>query len=77
MCRIQEGDQNALATMFDRHRGRLGEMVKLRLDSRLQRSIDPPDVLQEAFADAARRLPEYAANPMMPMSRRLGRGNPL
>ena len=65
--RIRAGDQSALATMFDRHRGRLGKMVRLRLDCRLRGRIDPADVLQEAFVDASRRLPNYAANPTMPL----------
>ncbi len=65
--RIRAGDQTALATVFDRHRGRLGKMVRLRLDCRLRGRIDPADVLQEAFVDASRRLPDYAANPTMPL----------
>jgi RNA polymerase sigma-70 factor, ECF subfamily len=65
--RILAGDQTALATMFDRHRGRLEKMVRLRIDSRLQGRIDPSDVLQEAFLDASRRLPEYASNAVMPL----------
>jgi RNA polymerase sigma-70 factor (ECF subfamily) len=64
LCRIRGGDSAALATMFDRHRGRLEKMVRLRLDSRLQGRIDPADVLQDAFVDAARRLPELASNAM-------------
>ena len=64
LCRIRGGDSSALAAMFDRHRGRLEKMVRLRLDSRLQGRIDPADVLQDAFVDAARRLPEFAGNAM-------------
>jgi RNA polymerase sigma-70 factor, ECF subfamily len=64
--RVREGDQTALATMFDRHRGRLERMVRLRLDCRLQGKIDPTDVLQEAFLDACHRLADYAANPTWP-----------
>ncbi len=64
--RIRGGDQTALAMVFEGHRGRLAKMVRLRLDCRLQGRIDPADVLQEAFVDACRRLPEYAANPAMP-----------
>jgi RNA polymerase sigma-70 factor (ECF subfamily) len=67
LCRIRGGDQTALATMFERHRGRLEKMVRLRLDCRLQGRIDSSDVLQEAFLDASRRLAEYAANPVMPL----------
>jgi RNA polymerase sigma-70 factor, ECF subfamily len=63
---IHAGDQRALGEFFDRHRERLRRMVRLRLDRRLQGRIDPEDVLQEAFVDAARRLTEYAANRPMP-----------
>ena len=38
-------------------------MVALRLDRRLQGRIDPSDVIQEAYLDAARRLPEYLGEP--------------
>ncbi len=41
-------------------------MVALRMDPRLQGRIDPSDVVQESYIDAARRLPEYAKNPTMP-----------
>src|SRR4051794_16923370 len=64
--RIQGGDQVALGTLFDRHRSRLAKMVRLRLDCRLKGRIDAADVIQEAFVDASRRLPAYAANPTMP-----------
>jgi RNA polymerase sigma-70 factor (ECF subfamily) len=65
--RIRGGDQTALATIFDRHRGRLEKMVRLRLDCRLQGRIDPADVLQEAFVDASNRLVDYASNPDFPV----------
>jgi RNA polymerase sigma-70 factor (ECF subfamily) len=64
--RLQAGDQHALAEFFARNHERLRRMVRLRLDRRLQGRIDPEDVLQEAFVDAARRLGEYAADPKMP-----------
>jgi RNA polymerase sigma-70 factor (ECF subfamily) len=60
------GDSGALAELFERHRGRLEQMVRLRLDRRLQGRLDPADVLQEAYLDVARRFPEYAANPAVP-----------
>ena len=63
--RIQAGDHDALGEFFARNRGRLLKMVRLRLDRRLQGRLDPEDVLQEAFVDAARRLGEYAADPRM------------
>jgi RNA polymerase sigma-70 factor (ECF subfamily) len=55
-----------LAELFERHRGRLEQLVRLRLDRRLQGRLDPDDVLQEAFLDVARRFPEYAADPALP-----------
>ena len=67
LARVREGDQGALATLFDRYRDRLRRMVRLRLDRRLQGRLDPSDVLQEAFLDVARRAPEYAARPDMPV----------
>ncbi len=63
--RAEGGDQKALAELFDRHHERLGHMVRLRMDRRLQGRLDPSDVLQEAYLDCSRRLAEYAANPQM------------
>ncbi len=41
-------------------------MIALRLDRRLQGRIDPSDVIQEAYLEAAARLAEYLRNPSMP-----------
>ena len=60
-----EGDEGALAELFGRYRKRLRQMVRLRLDRRLQGRIDPSDVLQEAYLDAAEQLPHYLKNPEM------------
>src|SRR5215813_9820154 len=67
LARIREGDQCALAALFNRYRDRLRRMVRLRLDRRLQGRLDPSDVLQEAYLDVVKRAPEYAANPTMPL----------
>jgi len=64
--RALAGDAAALGRLFERHRDRLRQMVRLRLDRRLYGRLDPSDVLQEAYLDLARRLPEYAANPALP-----------
>ncbi len=58
--RAAAGDREALAVLFHRHRKRLRQMVRLRLDRRLQGRVDPSDVLQEAFLDLVEKLPEYA-----------------
>jgi RNA polymerase sigma-70 factor (ECF subfamily) len=36
-------------------------MVALRMDRRVRQRVDPSDVLQEAYIEAAQRLPAYAA----------------
>jgi RNA polymerase sigma-70 factor (ECF subfamily) len=66
MARAAAGDQDALAQVFAQHRERLRQMVRLRLDRRLQGRLDPSDVLQEAYLDFSRRLPEYAREQTMP-----------
>jgi RNA polymerase sigma-70 factor (ECF subfamily) len=57
--RAAEGDQAAWAAILAPYRARLRRMVALRLDQRLKGRIDPSDVLQEAFLQAAQGLPKY------------------
>jgi RNA polymerase sigma-70 factor (ECF subfamily) len=64
--RARAGDTRALATLFDRHRGRLRHMVRLRLDRRLAGRLDPSDVLQEAFVEATKRLAQPPRERPMP-----------
>ncbi|HEY2156791.1 MAG TPA: sigma-70 family RNA polymerase sigma factor [Isosphaeraceae bacterium] len=61
------GDVSALSELFARHRGRLRQMVRLRLDRRLRGRVDPSDVLQDAFVDLSAKLPEYASRPSLPI----------
>ena len=60
------GDEAAARELYSRYRGRLKRMVRLRLSRRLQGRVDDSDVLQEAYLDVARRLPEYARDPRVP-----------
>jgi RNA polymerase sigma-70 factor (ECF subfamily) len=60
------GDQRAIDDLFSRYRSRLKRMVHLRLSRRLQGRVDDSDVVQEAYLDVARKLPEYAADPQLP-----------
>jgi RNA polymerase sigma-70 factor (ECF subfamily) len=60
------GDEGALASLWERHRDRLHQMIRLRLDRRLQSRVDPSDILQEAYLDLADRLPDYARDRPMP-----------
>ncbi len=61
--RAAGGDQQAWAELLEAYRARLRRMVALRLDPRLQGRVDPSDVIQEAWLDASRRLPEYRNEP--------------
>lgn len=63
MHRAVQGEQQAVADLFERHREQLVRMVRIRLDPRLQGRLDPADVVQEAFLDVRRRFAEYADNP--------------
>ena len=65
--RAEQGDQEALAKLFELNRTRLKQMVQLRLDRRLKGRVDASDVLQDAYVDVARRLPEYVSKPDMPL----------
>jgi RNA polymerase sigma-70 factor (ECF subfamily) len=65
--RALHGDAQALAELFGHYRDRLRLMVRLRLDRRLNGRLDPSDVLQEAYLDLARRFPEYARDPALPV----------
>jgi RNA polymerase sigma-70 factor (ECF subfamily) len=64
--RAATGDSAALAELFSGYQQRLRQMVRLRLDRRLQGRVDPSDVLQEAYIDLAQQLPTYLAKPEMP-----------
>ena len=65
--RAAAGDPRASAELFARHRDRLRRMVRLRMDRRLQRRIDPSDVLQDAFVEVSRRIGDYAREPELPV----------
>jgi RNA polymerase sigma-70 factor, ECF subfamily len=57
--RLRAGDRTALADLFDAYRDRLTRMVDLRLDPRVRSRLDPADVVQDTFLDAAKRLDDY------------------
>jgi RNA polymerase sigma-70 factor (ECF subfamily) len=57
------GDRAAWSAVLALHRDRLRRMVALRMDRRLQGRVDPSDVIQDAYLEAARRLPEYVREP--------------
>ncbi len=59
LARLKEGDEQALARAFSRHRERLWQMVHFRMDRRLVGRVDEDDVLQDAYLDAATRLRHF------------------
>src|SRR6478736_6223767 len=68
------GDEIALGRLFERYRGRLRRMIGVRIDCRLAARLDPSDIVQEALADASRKLQTYARErplPFYPWLRRL------
>ena len=61
-----DGDQEALVRLFSAYRERLKRMIGLRLSRRLSGRVDDSDVLQEAYLEVVRKLPEYARDPILP-----------
>src|SRR5256885_9093620 len=64
--RAAANDPAAVGELFHQHHDRLRRMIRLRLDHRLQGRLSPSDVLQEAFLEYARALPEYVKDPAAP-----------
>jgi RNA polymerase sigma-70 factor (ECF subfamily) len=64
--RAAAGDGSARDQLLERHRPKLKRMVAVRLDRRIAARVDPSDVVQEALADAARRLDDYLRKRPMP-----------
>src|SRR5437763_17147579 len=66
LARAASGDGRARQELLARHRKRLRRMVALRLDRRLAARLDPSDIVQEALADAARKLDGYLRDRPLP-----------
>jgi len=63
---VAAGDREAFERLFERHRRDLVGLVKLRVGKPIRSRLDPSDVVQEAYADAVARLPDYLARRPMP-----------
>src|SRR5919199_732059 len=57
----------SLSLLLAQHRGRLRRLVAVRLDPRLYGRLDPSDVIQEAYLEAAARYGDYQRNPPVPL----------
>ena len=64
--RSARGDRAATQRLLAKYRPRVRHMVVVRLDSRLAARVDPSDVVQEAFVEVTKRLPEYLRTRPMP-----------
>jgi RNA polymerase sigma-70 factor (ECF subfamily) len=64
--RVRDGSLRAREQLLARHRERLRKMVAFHMDRRLAARVDPSDIVQEALADADRKLDEYVRNPPLP-----------
>lgn len=57
--RLRDGQEEAFSELFASYRDRLYQIVSVRMDRRLAGRVDPDDVLQEVYLDAAARLHHY------------------
>ena len=62
----RKGDQSAVNELMDRHRNSLRQLVRMRLDQKIQKRVDASDVVQDVLVEANRRLEKYLADPIMP-----------
>ena len=61
-----DGDDAAVNQLLDRHRNSLRQLIRMRLDQKIQKRIDVSDVLQDVLVEANRRLTRYLNDPIMP-----------
>lgn len=58
--RVASGEEQALAEAFSLFRLRLRNVVLFRMDAKLRGRVDPDDILQESYLEAAKRQPHFA-----------------
>ena len=61
-----DGDDAAVNQLLDRHRNSLRQLIRMRLDQKIQKRIDVSDVFQDVLVEANRRLTRYLNDPIMP-----------
>ncbi|MBL8856552.1 MAG: sigma-70 family RNA polymerase sigma factor [Planctomycetaceae bacterium] len=60
LLQIIHGEDEAVNRLLERYRPKLRRMIEVYLDPRVAARADASDVVQEALAEAAIRLPEFA-----------------
>ncbi|MFK7767350.1 MAG: sigma-70 family RNA polymerase sigma factor [Mariniblastus sp.] len=66
IAQAKDGDESAVNQLMDRHRNSLRQLVRMRLDQKIQKRVDVSDVVQDVLVEANRRLTRYLADPAMP-----------
>ena len=66
LAKAKDGDDLAVNQLMDRHRNSLRQLIRMRLDRKIQRRVDVSDVVQDVLVEANRRLGVYIENPVMP-----------
>ncbi len=62
----RRGEDSAVNQLLDRYRNSLNQLVRMRLDKKIQTRIDVSDIVQNVMVEANRRLQKYLQAPMMP-----------
>ena len=62
--RVQAGEHEALAPLFESLRPRLLRIVEAHLDPSLTGRVDPTDILQDVYLDLTEKLAGFAAREM-------------
>ena len=57
IAQAKGGDESAVNQLMDRHRNSLRQLVRMRLDKKIQKRVDVSDVVQDVLVEANRRLP--------------------
>jgi RNA polymerase sigma-70 factor (ECF subfamily) len=65
LLQVKQGDEAAVNQLMERHRDALRQIVRMRLDQKIQRRVDVSDVVQDVLVEANRRLQDYLQNPAM------------
>jgi len=66
LAQAKGGDDSAVNQLMDRHRNSLRQLIRMRLDARIQKRVGVSDVIQDVLVEANRRLETYIENPVMP-----------
>ncbi len=66
IAQAKGGDADAINQLMDRHRNSLRQLIRMRLDKKIQNRVDVSDVIQDVLIEANRRLDNYMNDPVMP-----------